>query len=245
MNLNGKIALVTGASRGIGKSCATALAQQGATLILADQLDCDDTSAEILSLGATVHCQTCNISDEDSVQALFQDCLHRYGTLDLAVHCAGIIDDKPLLQTTAADFDRVIAVNLRGSFLVGREALGIMAKRNAGRLVMIASDMSYYGREGFSAYVASKHGVLGLVRCWAKEFSPGINVNAICPGPIDTDMLSIETIGAEWREKEKNIPLGRLGEAKDVAHIATFLCGEGGDFITGQGIGVNGGSIMP
>jgi len=146
---------------------------------------------------------------------------------------------------SCADFDHVIAVNLRGACIVGREALRIMEQNKSGRLVMIASDMSYYGREGFSAYVASKHGVLGLVRSWAKEFAPDINVNAICPGPIDTDMLSIETIGAEWREKEKNIPLNRLGDAQDIAHMATFLCNSAGDFITGQGLGVNGGSVMP
>jgi 3-oxoacyl-[acyl-carrier protein] reductase len=213
--------------------------------MLADQLECDETSAQLSDLEVRTTTQTCDVSNEQSVQALFNRCLEDHGTLDYVVHCAGIIDDKPLLQTSCADFDHVIAVNLRGAFIVGREALRIMDKNRSGRLVMIASDMSYYGREGFSAYVASKHGVLGLVRSWAKEFAPHININAICPGPIDTDMLSIETIGAEWREKEKNIPLERLGDAQDIAHMATFLCSSGGDFITGQGLGVNGGSVMP
>lgn len=245
MDLEGKVALVTGASRGIGKACALALAELGADLMLIDRLDCEQLSTEVKNFGVAAGSRQCDISDESSVEAAFAWCLDRYGTLDYVIHCAGIIDDRPLLETLSADFDRVIAVNLRGSFLVGREALRIMVKNNAGRVVMIASDLAYYGREGFSAYVASKHGVLGLVRCWAKEFAPHINVNAICPGPIDTDMLSVETIGAEWREKEKNIPLERLGDARDVARMAAFLCGDGGNFITGQGLGVNGGSIMP
>jgi len=245
LSLNGKVALVTGASRGIGRSCAIALAQQGATLMLADQLDCEETSTDISDLEIRNTTQTCDVSNETSVRNLLNHCLDCYGTLDFAVHCAGIIDDKPLLETSCADFDHVIAVNLRGAFIVGREALRIMDKNKSGRLVMIASDMSYYGREGFSAYVASKHGVLGLVRSWAKEFAPHININAICPGPIDTDMLSVKTIGAEWREKEKNIPLKRLGDVQDIAHMATFLCSSGGDFVTGQGLGVNGGSVMP
>ncbi len=245
MSLNGKVALVTGASRGIGKSCAIALAQQGASMMLTDKLDCDETCSAVSDLGVKAAAQTCDVSNEEAVKNVFDCCIEYYGTIDFAVHCAGIIDDKPLMETSCADFDHVIAVNLRGAFIVGREALRIMDKQKSGRLVMIASDMSYYGREGFSAYVASKHGVLGLVRSWAKEFAPEICVNAICPGPIDTDMLSIETIGAEWREKEMRIPLERLGNAQDVARMAVFLCSSGGDFITGQGLGVNGGSVMP
>ncbi|MGI9318252.1 MAG: SDR family NAD(P)-dependent oxidoreductase [bacterium] len=245
MSLVGKVALVTGASRGIGRACALVLAEQGANLLLADQLDCVDTEKQVRETGVKVSSSICDVSDEPSIENLFSHFTGQDGGLDFVVHCAGVIDDRSLLETTSTDFDRVIAVNLRGSFLVGREALRNMKNNKSGRLVMIASDLSYYGREGFSAYVASKHGVLGLVRCWAKEFAPVINVNAICPGPIDTDMLSIETIGAEWREKEKNIPLGRLGEAEDIGHMAAFLCGNGGDFITGQGLSVNGGSIMP
>lgn len=245
MDLKGKVALVTGASRGIGKACALALAAQGVSVVLADQLDCSAAEKQALDYGVPAHSFVCDVSDEASVHKLFQHCLEAPGVPDFVIHCAGIIDDRPLLETTSDDFDRVIAVNLRGSFLIGREALRTMAGNRSGRLIMIASDLSYYGREGFSAYVASKHGVLGLVRCWSKEFAPDINVNAICPGPIDTDMLSIETIGAEWREKEKNIPLRRLGAAEDIAGMAVFLCGEGGNFVTGQGLGVNGGSIMP
>jgi 3-oxoacyl-[acyl-carrier protein] reductase len=105
--------------------------------------------------------------------------------------------------------------------------------------------MAYSGRETFSPYVASKHGVLGLVRSWAKEFAPGILVNAICPGPIDTEMLGAAHMSAEWRARELAIPLGRFGQPEEVAALALFLAGEGGRFFTGQGIGPNGGSVMP
>ena len=166
--------------------------------------------------------------------------------LDILVHCAGVIYERPLLETSASDFDRVIAINLRGTFLVGREALRCMSNSGAGRVILIASDMSYYGRETFSPYVASKHGVLGLMRSWAIEFAPSINVNAICPGPVDTLMLGAENMSEKWRKKELEIPLlKRFGQPEEIAQMAVYLCGSGGAYITGQGLGVNGGSVLP
>ena len=246
MSLAGKVALVTGAHRGIGAACAQALAEQGATLILADRLDCTETAASIA--GSSAH--TVDVSDEASVLALFKVAKAVHAKLDILVHCAGIIQEKPLLETSAADFDQVIGVNLRGSFLIGRDALRWMqvSKPKVGdeaRAIMIASDMSYYGREQFSSYVASKHGVLGLVRSWSKEFAPAILVNAICPGPIDTAMLGAAHMSPEWRAKELQIPLARFGEAHEIGALAAFLAGPGGRYFTGQGIGPNGGSIMP
>ena len=249
--LSGKTALVTGAHRGIGAACALALARAGADMLCADLKDCDATAAGIAQLGRRAVTQTVDVADEDSVEGLFASAHRQFGRLDIAVHCAGIIHEKPLLETSAAEFDRVIAVNLRGSFLVGRAALRLMRQsgtENAAapaRLIMIASDMSYYGREQFSPYAASKHGVLGLVRSFAKEFAPGILVNAICPGPIDTAMLDAENMSAEWREKELQIPLHRFGAAEEIGALAAFLAGPDARYFTGQGIGPNGGSIMP
>lgn len=249
-NLAGKVALVTGAHRGIGAACALALAAEDAALILADRLDVRTTSDAITTKGGKAASHTVDVTDESSVLALFAAAKQQYTRLDILVHCAGIIQEKPLLDTSAADFDQVIAVNLRGSFLVGREALRWMQASNpkAGdeaRAILIASDMSYYGREQFSPYVASKHGVLGLVRSWSKEFAPTILVNAICPGPIDTAILDAEHMSAEWREKELQIPLHRFGEAHEIGALAAFLAGPGGRYFTGQGIGPNGGSVMP
>lgn len=228
--------LVTGAARGIGAACAQAFAAAGTRVALADLVAPEGGTLAV----------ACDVSDEASVTALADRVRGVWGGLDVLVHCAGIIHEAPLLETPVADFDRVIAVNLRGSFLIGRAAIGLMAPdaTDPPRVLMIASDMAHYGRETFSPYVASKHGVLGLVRSWAKEFAPGILVNAICPGPIDTEMLGAAHMSAEWRAKELAIPLARFGQPEEVAALALFLAGPGGRYFTGQAIGPNGGSVM-
>lgn len=229
--------LVTGAARGIGAACARAFSETGARVAVADL-------KAPLAEGPSF---ACDVSKEAAVATMADELRALWGGLDVVVHCAGIIHEAPLLDTSLADFDRVIAVNLRGSFLIGRAAIGLMTPDAASppRVLMIASDMAHYGRETFSPYVASKHGVLGLVRSWAKEFAPGILVNAICPGPIDTDMLGAAHMSAEWRAKELAIPLARFGQPDEVAATALFLAGPGGRYFTGQAIGPNGGSIMP
>lgn len=239
--------LITGAGRGIGAATALAFAGQGGRLILAD-LDTPAATAEAAreAGAAEVLPMSYDVSDAVAVATLRDEMQSAWGGLDVLVHCAGIIHEAPLLDTPVAKFDRVIAVNLRGSFLIGQAAIGLMTPdaANPPRVILIASDMAYYGRETFSPYVASKHGVLGLVRSWAKEFAPGILVNAICPGPIDTEMLGAANMSAEWRAKELAIPLGRFGSPAEIAAVATFLAGDGGRYFTGQGLGPNGGSIM-
>lgn len=242
--LDSQTILVTGASRGIGAATAVALAAEGATLVLSDVLDCHHTCSEIVAAGGSAVEVGCDVSDAGSVAALFDADPIRENGIDQLVHCAGIMHEKTLLDTTIEEFDRVIAVNLRGSFLVGQAALRVMRARGTGRLTMIASDLAYYGRETFSPYVASKHAVLGLVRSWSKEFAPEININAICPGPIDTAMLDASNMSESWRKKELAIPLARFGQPDEVARLVVFVAGPGGDYITGQGLGINGGSVM-
>lgn len=240
--------LITGANRGIGAACALAFAEAGARLVLADLTSPTATSGRARDAGAAeVLDLACDVSDAGQVAAMAERVESTFGGLDVLVHCAGIIHEAPLLDTPIADFDRVIAVNLRGSFLVGQAAIRLMRGTKAipSRVILIASDMAYYGRETFSPYVASKHGVLGLTRSWAREFAPRILVNALCPGPIDTEMLGAANMSAEWRERELAIPLARFGQPEEVARLALFLGGEGGAYVTGQGIGINGGSIMP
>jgi 3-oxoacyl-[acyl-carrier protein] reductase len=243
--LSRQVALVTGAGRGIGRATALALAEAGASLVLADIDDPVETAEAIGAHGGRVLSLATDIADEESVLRLFQAVRDRYRKLDILIHCAGVIDAKPLLETSTEDFDRIIAVNLRGTFLVGREAIRMMALQNGGRVVLLASDLGYLGRETFSPYVASKHGVLGLARSWAIEFAPGILVNAICPGPIETAVPAANGVAEAWRERELDIPLHRFGLPDEVAALAVFLAGPSARFITGQGLGVNGGSVMP
>ena len=241
---DGMNVLVTGANRGIGAACAQAFAQAGAHVLCADLHNPAETVEAIRSANGTADSAVCDVTDEASVLELFDQVGARFAPLNTVVNCAGIIHERGLLETTTAEFDQVVAVNLRGSFLIGREAIRAM-NGNTGRVIMIASDLSYYGRESYSPYVASKHGVLGLVRSWSKEFAPDILVNAICPGPIDTAMLAAENMSPEWRAKELEIPLARFGQPEEIAGMALFLAGPNAAYITGQGIGVNGGSIMP
>ncbi len=236
--------LVTGAYRGIGAACAKLFGAAGAHVLCADLKNPDETVESIRTANGTAEGIVCDVTDEASILDLFQHVNGRFAPLNAVVNCAGIIHERGLLETTTAEFDQVMAVNLRGSFLIGREAIRAM-QGNQGRVIMIASDLSYYGRESYSPYVASKHGVLGLVRCWAKEFAPNILVNALCPGPIDTAMLAAENMSPEWRAKELEIPLARFGQPEEIAQMALFLAGPNAAYITGQGIGVNGGSIMP
>lgn len=242
--LHGQTAMITGAGGGIGRATAVAMAGAGANLIVTDLKDLSETVSEVEAVGATALAMSADVSDAASVEDLFAGLKRRNRRLDVLVHCAGIIHEVPSLETTIEDFDRVIAVNLRGAFMVGREAIRQMLPHRNGRIVLLASDLSYVGRETFAAYVASKHAVLGLVRSWALEFAPSILVNAICPGPIGTEMLGAENMSKEWRQRELDIPLRRFGRPEEVADTAVFLAGSSASFITGQGIGVNGGSVM-
>ncbi len=242
-SLVGKRALVTGAAGGIGGACAIALAEAGCWVACADIKPPEHTATLIGELGQKTSALGCDVSDEQSVISLFGQVKRQIGSLDILVHCAGVMHEKPLLETTAAEYDHVLGVNLKGTFLVGREAIRMMQQRG-GRVILTASDLGYMGRETFSPYVASKHGVLGLMRSWSREFAPGILVNALCPGPIDTAMLDAENMTPEWRERELDIPLGRFGQPDEIAEMAVFLASDKARYITGQGMGVNGGSVM-
>ena len=168
----------------------------------------------------------------------------RLGGLDILVNNAGILIEKPLLETSTADFDRLIGVNLRGAFLVGREALRLMARQGRGRVINLASELAYLGRADCSIYCASKGGVIAMTRSWAREFAPGILVNAIAPGPTDTAMLGPASTSPETLAKEADIPLGRIGRPEEIAAAAVFLAGPGATFMTGQCVSPNGGAAM-
>ena len=246
--LAGQAALVTGASRGIGRAIVKARAAEGAHVCIAYHAhgaEAAEVVAEIVATGGRGFALPCDVASEAEVKALFAAALPRLGGLDLVVNNAGVILEKPLLDTTSEDFDWLMGINLRGSFLVGREALRAMAARGRGRIINVASDLGYLGREQFSVYCASKGAILALTKSWAREFAPAILVNGIAPGPIDTDMLDVANMSPEWRAKEEQIPLARIGRVEEIAALAVFLAGPGASFITGQTIGANGGSVMP
>ena len=246
--LAGQAAIVTGASRGIGRAIARALAAEGAHVCIAYNAHGAEAAAvvaEIVEAGGRALALPCDVASEPQVAALYAEALPRLGRLDLVVNNAGVILEKPLLDTTAADFDWLMGINLRGTFLVGREALREMSARGGGRVINVASDLGYLGREQFSVYCASKGAILALTKSWAREFAPSILVNGIAPGPIDTDMLDVANMSPEWRAKEEQIPLARIGKVEEVASLAVFLAGPGASFITGQTMGANGGSVMP
>jgi 3-oxoacyl-[acyl-carrier protein] reductase len=247
--LKGKAALVTGAARGIGRATALALAREGARIAVADlsaALAESDTVSAIAAAGGDAFAVATDVSDEAQVLALFDEAMPRLGRLDILVNDAGLMLERPLLETSMAEYDRVMGVNLRGTFLVGREGLRHMTRQGAGgRVINVSSDLGYLGRGTFSVYSASKGGVLALTRAWAREFGPDILVNAIAPGPIDTYMLDVEAMSPEWRKKEEDIPLARVGQPEEVAAVALFLAGPGASYMTGQCLGPNGGSVMP
>jgi 3-oxoacyl-[acyl-carrier protein] reductase len=241
----GKRVLVTGAASGIGRAIAIAFATQGARVVLADRHRAEETAGDILRTGSEpLSCQT-DVSDEDQVLRLFRTIDERLGGLDVLVNNAGIFFEKPLLETTTADYDRLMGVNLRGVFLVGREALRLMVRQNdGGRVVNVASELAYLGRANASLYSASKNAVLVMTRSWAREFAPNILVNAVAPGPTDTPMLNDVATSPEIVAKGFNNPLGRIGRPEEIAAVALFLAGPDASFMTGQCVSPNGGAAM-
>lgn len=247
-SLEGVRALITGGSRGIGRAIATALASAGAHVAFGyhGSPETADRTLEVIQRQdpAAVAIEA-DLSVEADALAMVERAVSELGGLDVVVNNAGVLHERSLLETTAADFDRVIGVNLRGTFLVGRESIRHMISQgNGGRVINIGSDLGYLGRERNSAYCASKAGVGAMTRSWAREFAPDILVNAIAPGPIDTDMLGTDVMSPEQIEKESDIPLARIGQPEEVAAMAVFLAGPGATFVTGQTFGVNGGSVM-
>jgi len=242
----GRIALVTGASQGIGRACALALAEAGATIALAARSEekLAQVAGEIQSKGGQAAAFRMDVSNEDEIKTAVKAAVQRFGKIDILVNNAGITRDTLLLRMKRADWDSVLQTNLTGAFLCTQAAIGSMLKQRWGRIINITSVFGQTGQVGQANYAASKAGLIGFTMSMAREVaSRNITVNAVAPGYIETAMT--EGLSQELKSKvNETIPLGRAGSDVDVAHAVKFLASEEASYITGHVLNVNGGMLM-
>jgi len=247
MNLEGKAALVTGASRGIGREIALELARQGANVAVnysGSEAKANEVVDEIKALGREAFAVKCDVSNADAVAEMVKGTIDNFGKLDILVNNAGITRDNLLMRMKEEEWDDVININLKGVFLCTKAVTRQMMKQRVGRIINIASIVGVSGNPGQANYVAAKAGVIGLTKTTAKELaSRNITVNAIAPGFITTDMTDklSEEVKADML---KQIPLARLGEPKDIAKITAFLASDDSAYMTGQTLHIDGGMVM-
>jgi 3-oxoacyl-[acyl-carrier protein] reductase len=240
-DLSGQTALVTGAATGIGRATALALAEAG-TAVWANHLGQHDAVAELRAVG--IEPIEADVTDPAAVAAMFET-IEAAGPLDLLVNNAGVLLEKPFLDTGEDDWAWVLGVDLTAVYRCCRHALPGMRARGRGAIVNVASDLGFLGREHYAAYCAAKAGVMGLTRSLAREFAPDrIRVNGVAPGPIATAMVSPEHMSEKWMAKELAIPMARLGTPEEVAAAIVFLLSPQASYFTGQILGPNGGSWM-
>lgn len=245
--LKGKIALVTGASRGIGRQIAISMAREGALVIVnynGSAARAEETVKEITESGGQAEAVQCNVSDYAAVEEMMKYVFGKYKRLDILVNNAGITKDNLLMKMSEEDFDAVIGINLKGAFNCTKHVSRQMLKQKGGRIINISSVSGVMGNAGQANYCASKAGVIGLTKSVARELgSRGITVNAIAPGFIDTEMTEVLSEDVKKAMGEQ-IPLKRFGRTEDVAEAAVFLASDRAAYITGQVINVDGGMAM-
>jgi len=245
--LTGKVAVVTGAGRGIGKAIALKLAKEGASIVVNyrnSEKEAKDLVEEIREKGGIAECVQGDVSFLEDAEKVIKFAAEKFGRLDILVNNAGITRDTLLLRMKEEDFDKVLQVNLKGVFNCTKNASAIMLKQKSGRIINISSVVGLTGNAGQANYAAAKAGIIGFTKSIAKEIGArGITVNAIAPGFITTDMT--EVLSDKVKEKLiENIPLKKLGSPEDIANCVAFLVSDSASYITGQVINVDGGMVM-
>ena len=247
MNLTGKVALVTGASRGIGRRIAVTLAGYGATVIVnynGSQAKAEEVVTEIERNGGHAEAIQCNVAEFNEAKELIDKIVKRYGRLDILVNNAGITKDNLILKMSEEDFDAVLSTNLKGAFNCVKHVARQMLKQKSGRIINISSVSGVMGNAGQANYCASKAGVIGLTKSVARELgSRGITSNAVAPGFIETEMTAVLSDDVK-KSMGEQIPLKRFGQTKDIAETVAFLASDLAGYITGQVIQVDGGMAM-
>lgn len=246
--LTNKTALVTGASRGIGRAIALELAKNGANVAVnyaGSKEKADEVVAEIKQLGREAIAIQANVADEEAVQAMVKEVISTFGSLDILVNNAGITRDGLMMRMKVEDWDAVLDTNLKGVFLCSKASMRQMMKQRSGRIINVASVVGVLGNAGQANYVAAKAGVIGLTKTMARELANrNITVNAVAPGFIQTDMT--DQLSEEVREGLiGQIPLGTLGKPEDIAKVVRFLASDDSSYMTGQTLHVDGGMVMP
>ena len=247
MNLQNRVAIVTGGASGIGKTISLNLAKQGAIVVINYHRSEDKALAlvkEIEKLGSKALAVQANISNFDDTKKLIDACINTFGKLDILVNNAGVTEDKLILRMKEEDFDKVLDTNLKGAWMISKHAAKYLLKSPYGKVINISSVTGLTGNIGQTNYSASKAGLIGFTKSLAREFaSRSVTVNAVCPGFIETDMTS--KLDQSFIEAYlTTIPLKRLGKPEDVANLVSFLASDQANYITGQVLVVDGGMVM-
>jgi len=246
MKFEGRVALVTGASQGIGHACSLALAREGATIAVAarNQQKLDELVAEIAAKGGKAAPFVIDVAEEEQIKSGVKSILTQFGKIDILVNNAGITRDQLVMRMKRADWDAVLNTNLTSAYLCIQQVIGSMLKQRWGRIINITSIFGQTGQAGQANYAASKAGLIGLTMAMAREVaSRNITCNAVAPGFIETSMTS--ALSDEFKQNAvKQIPLSRVGQPEDIANAVCFLASEEASYITGHVLNVNGGMLM-